>query len=68
MDEVEQKLKEKMIEVMVDLRRGISSLNSRLHELNEQMNYLEDISNSLENISGVVVESCAVHGKGDNSL
>ena len=44
MDEAEQKLKEKMIEVLVDIRGGISNLNTRLCVLNEQMLYLEDIS------------------------
>ena len=65
MDEVEQKLKEKMIEVMVDLRGGIYSLNTRLHELNE---YLEEISNSMEKISGVAVELIPDHSKGKSVL
>ena len=68
MDEVEQKLKEKMIEVLVDVRGGISNLNTRLCILNEQMIYLEDISNSLEKISDVVVKSYEDHGKVGNSL
>ena len=68
MDEAEQKLKEKMIEVLVDIRGGISNLNTRLCVLNEQMLYLEDISNSLEKISDVVVKSYADHGKGENKL
>ena len=68
MDEEERRLKEKMIDVMTDIRSGLFSLNSRLHEVNENLLSLEEISESMKKLSGVAVELIPDHSKGKNVL